>query len=347
MKNVANRPIALVDDLASLRTDIAAARLKAVAWLTDRIDDDGRPDGADRANSWWRTPWALTVAGAPDVASAVLGWIEREALTEAGALRQGPYGGDGPGSPAYLASPIAIAAWLLGRYGTARAVMDSLDIYRDESTGGVFEYADFTADPLQDMLKTSQLGVAALVTARADTARGVRDWLASAWSAQPELPDRLYPSMRNGRLVTDFDDSEAFMRVVDFTKPTQLYFHSGIAGAFLAGYAQQFGDPSALELANGYLQLNAHGTSAQFDDRTSVQICKYGWGAAIAHNADPTSSLDAVITMAKWFIDRQEPDGSWAPSSFAVPSPGPLDFAWKTSEHLMELSYIEQSLASS
>jgi hypothetical protein len=104
---------------------IAAARLRSVRWLSDRVDDTGRPAGAEVANSWWRAPWALVVAGAPDVAASMMGWIEREALTDTGDLREAPFGVPAPGSPVYHLSPIAIAATLLGRYDTARAVNGS------------------------------------------------------------------------------------------------------------------------------------------------------------------------------------------------------------------------------
>ncbi|MFI6309620.1 hypothetical protein ACIBEK_05625 [Nocardia fusca] len=38
----------------------------------------------------------------------MLGWAEREALTDDGDRREGPYGGSEPGSPVYHLSPLAI-----------------------------------------------------------------------------------------------------------------------------------------------------------------------------------------------------------------------------------------------
>lgn len=336
------------DTVQILLGRLADARTRAVSWLEDRIGDDGRPDGADVANSWWRAPWALCVGGAPDAAAAMIGWAEREALTDDGDLRAGPYGGDGPGTPVYSLSPIAIAAWLLTRYGTANLVMDRIAYWTDPDTGGAYEYKDHDQDPLQDMLKTSQVGISALVTGRTDLADGVYRWLQAAWAAQPDLPRRLYPSVRGGEPVADFASGDALLRVVDFQSPRQLYFHSGIAGAFLAGYGQQFRDTTAIGLGNRYLELNKTGTVAQFDDTSSVQICKFGWGVAAMQTADPTSGqLPWLVRMGQWFVDRQRPDGSWAPSSFTTPDPGLLDYYWKTAEHLMELSYIQQALAGS
>jgi hypothetical protein len=281
----------------------------------------------------------------------MLGWIEREALTEEGDLRTGPYGGDGPATSVYQLSPIAIAAWMLARYDTARTVMDRLEHWTDPETGGVWEYQDPRVNPLQDTLKTAQLGISSLVTGRMAVSDGVYRWLRRMWEMQPELAQgRYYPGFSAGELVREFREEERLLRLVDFTKPRQLYFHTGIAGAFLAGYAEQTGDRDALELGDQFLAMNRQGSAAQFDDPTSVQICKFGWGAAWMHNAAPGSGqLPWVVRMGEWFVERQRPDGAWAPSSFMTPGREPelLDLYWKTAEHLMEMSYIEQSLRAS
>jgi hypothetical protein len=335
------------ENLEDLLARLKGARLSAVSWITDRIADDGRPAGADVTNAWWRAPWALAVGGDSSAASALMGWIEREALTDEGDLRAGPFAADAPQSPVYKLSPIAIAAWLLARYSTAGAVMDRLEYWTDDASGGAYEYADFVSDSLSDNLKTCQLGIATLVTGRRDAADGVYRWLRGSWNAQPDLPNRLYSSWRDGKPVTEFDPSDAYDRVLDFSAARQAYFNPGISGAFLAGYGQQTGNADALRLGQDYLRLSQNGTDAQFNDSGSVQICKFGWGEAAMLAAAPESGqLPWVIKMGEWFIERQRPDGAWAPSVFhAPPVPGELDLFWKTTEHLMELAYIEQSLS--
>jgi len=324
--------------------ELRRARLKAVAWLSERVRDDGEPFGADKRNSWWRAPWALAVGGAPDVASAMLGWIERNALTEDGDLKTGVYGGGSQGSNVYQLSPIAIAAHLLGRYDLSRHVMAKLEQLVDPETGGAFDRQDFAADPVQETLKTAQFGVSALVTGRWDSAKKVRAWLDTQLQQQDEA-GVFYPAQQAGAVVKRFDPAEQLVRRVDFSAPRQMYFFPGIAAAFLAGYAQHSGDADALDLADRYLQYNASGTEEQFTDVQSVQICKFGWGLAMQYGARPTESrLRWLIRMSKWFIQRQNPDGSWAPSSFTCAQPELPDFYWKTAEHLMEVAYMESSL---
>ena len=328
-----------------LVSGIREARAKGVAWLRDRVADDGRPEGAETANSWWRVPWALCVGGAPDVAAAMIGWAEREALTEEGDLRPGPYDVAGSGSPVYHLSALAIASWLLARYDTAAVINKTLGRFQNPETGGAYELRSFVRDPLEDNLKTAQLGISSLVTGERGMADGVHRWLVRNHAQQPDLPYRLFTSRRDDTVLTGFPDAQAFIRVVDFRAPRQAYFHPGIAAAFLAGYGQQNGDASAIILGRHYLALTTGGTQEQFDDLTSVQICKFGWGAAAMLAADPDGGhLPWVVRMGEWFVRRQRPDGAWAPSSFMTPEPGPLDLYWKTAKHVMELSYVEQAL---
>lgn len=326
---------------------IARSRRRAVNWLCDRIQSNGEPFGADKANAWWRTPWALCVGGAPEVASSVMSWAEREALTIDGDLRAGPYGGQQLKSPVYHLSPLAIAAWLLSRYGLANKIMRRMRTYQDPVSGGVYDFSDNAVSSLQDNLKTCQLGIAALVTGDTESAAGVFSWLKNLYKSQPALPYILYTTW-DGKIVTEFEPSEAFFYALEFQKPRQAYFHPGIAAAFLAGYYQQTDNPVAKELALKFLNLSVGGTAAQFEDLDSVQICKYGWGVAAMHLADQNSNQYLeLVKMAEWFLSRQGEDGSWAPSRFSCPLPNEYDYMWKTSEHLMEISYIEQALVAS
>ena len=327
-------------DLGSRMRD---SRERATRWLLSRIGDDGTPIGAADRNGWAHVPWALAMVGEREAGAAVLSWAERNALDEGYDFRDGP---TRPTSvPVYWLAHVAYGAWLLERYDTAVAIMERLRMYQNRETGGATSGLPGLGGT-QDLLCTAQLGVTALVMGQGDVAADVCGWLGRLFDAQPELPRRLYVVWDDG-LVTNTTPGTAFARVVDFTKERQAYFNPGMAAVFLAGYAMQGGGESALTLGRKFLELNIRGTARQFDDVESVQICKFGWGAAAMLEAERTDAyLDHVIEMAEWFIGRQAEDGCWVPSTFMSPEPDDVDKLWKTAEHLMELTVISTAIAS-
>ncbi|KAA1378524.1 hypothetical protein [Aeromicrobium fastidiosum] len=336
------------------RTELLAAakraQQEAIAWIEQQLDA-GRPRDAAQKNTWWRVPWALSVAGAGDTAAAVLRWAEQEALDDDADLRSGPAEFMQGASPVYELSALAIAAWRLGRYDLANALLDRCQRFQSPRTGGVYDQRERPegSATIQDLLKTCQLGIAAIVAGRRDIADPIATWLRELWTLQPELPHVLYA----GR--SDDDDSlfipaeddffGRFLLRVDFREPLQAYYSPGIAAAFLHDYRALTGSDDR-DLARAFLQLNADGSDVQFTDPNSVQICKYAWGVACDVKLDPASPFAAdAERMTAWFLDRQNDDGSWSPSSFgSTEVPPPVDRLWKTAEHLMELSFLIEAL---
>ena len=335
----------VVETVARLRRTAEAAG----RWLVDRIDSSGKPAGADIANVWWRVPWALTLLGERDAAAAMLSWIEREALDDQGDLRPGPARGSGPVSPVYSLSHISIAAFLLNRYDTARLVYAKVASFQHPTGGGVLRYRDGRGEE-QDLLLTTQLGLLAVIAGDLDVAGRVYNGIRTMWQLQPELGRlRLYSNWSPGGLITEFPAAEAWSKFADFNAPRQAFYHPGAVAAFFADYAMRTGDREAIALARDMMQLNIGGCDEQFTDLSSVQICKFGWGAAQLLIADPHGGwLAHALRMAEWFIDRQEADGSWIPSTFQLTKPaGDMDKMWKTAEHLMESCLLGAALAGS
>jgi len=326
------------------RFDDAVAR--AADWIVARVDDDGTPAGAAERNAWWRIPWALAVAGRRDAAAAVLAWAEEHALDADGDLRGGPVELEPGATPVYSLSALAIGAWLLGRYDLAHRIAGALRRYQDPETGGVWQLRDHGDLGEQDLLKTAQLGIGAVLMNDREVADRVHRFIVEQWALQPG-GHVLYTARGSNGLITEADDpADRFRRIVDFSAPKQAYFFPGIAAAFLADYVRLTGDPASLDVARAYLQLNVEGTGRQYDDPTSVQICKFGWGVANMLVADPDGGhRPHAERMAEWFLDRQLPDGAWEPSTFGRDAPGDLDKLWKTAEHLMELAMLTSALA--
>jgi hypothetical protein len=338
-----------VSDVGTIRAALEQTICRSADWLVARIADDGAPQGCDSRNSWWRVPWALALAGRRDAGLALLSWVEREALDGDADLREGPSRGTIPSSPVYQLSHLAIGAQLLNRYDLADALARRVLHFQDGEAGGILTYRD-GRDRSQDLLLTTQLGIMGLVMGRRGMVEDSYQWIERLWRAQPAVDQMLLYSRwdRNG-LVTSFAEAERWMHVVDFTQPRQAYYHPGAAAAFLADRAMAVGDRSSLAMAREMMALNISGTQEQFTDLTSVQICKFGWGAAELLLAEPDGGwLPHALRMARWFIDRQSPDGSWPPATFQLSGPmTDLDRMWKTAEHLMESCLLHGAIASS
>ncbi|SCK42702.1 hypothetical protein VAR608DRAFT_4096 [Variovorax sp. HW608] len=319
-------------------------RSAAVEWLRSHVGADGKPVGAESTNRWWRLPWALSIAGDSVTAASVLAWAEHNAFDEQYDLRPGPMEFAPGASPIYELSALAIAAWRLGRYDLANCLLDRCATFQSQVTGGVYDRRK-RVNTEQDVLKTAQLGLAAIVANRRDIADPIYGWFVRLWAAQPELPKVLYPVMDdNGELTKPSGDDfpSQFKYKVDLSAPLQPYYNPAIAAAFLYDYGSLTRESAAIALARQYLQLNIDGTEAQYNDRRSVQICKFAWGVANGILVDRASDLTIhAIRMGEWFLERQNADGSWTPASFGrAVEPTETDKLWKTGEHVMELTMI-------
>jgi hypothetical protein len=181
-----------------------------------------------------------------------------------------------------------------------------------------------------------------------ETAAQIYRCIRGVWEQQPELGElRLYSTWNATGLITQFPANDVFMKIADFKALRQAYYLPGAAAAFLADYAMRVNDPAPLALARDMMQLNINGCADQFTDRASVQICKFGWGAAQLLVADPDGGwLSHTLKMADWFCDRQEEDGSWLPSAFSLKAePTDMDKMWKTAEHLMEACLLGAAIS--
>ncbi len=160
-----------------------------------------------------------------------------------------------------------------------------------------------------------------LTTGEMNLADGAYRWFCSLHEAQPDLPNKLYTATNGPRLVKpprDNPDLE-WQVVTDFNKPRQAFYNPGIAAAFLGRYHLTTEDEYALRLAKAFLSLTENGSKAQFDYRESVQVCKYGWGAAVLLDATGHEDyLKESIRMVHWFRAAQSSDGSWDNSPFLM-----------------------------
>ena len=334
--------------LSSSVSRIRTSRDRGVRWILEHIDSAGKPVGADERNGWARTPWALAVSGETDVAAKVIAWAKRTQLTKDGSFAPGPALGSGK-FPAYPLAHFAIGAWLTEHYDTALSVMGELRRIQDPATGGIpIGFPQQRSTDYHDLLSTAQVGQAAIVTGQDDIAEGVYKWVSELLEQQPKDHGTRFFTFRQGAQLVERPPKELeWMAITDFSKPRQTYYTPGMAAVFLSGYAQRFGVKHPLETASDLLAWNVAGTPEQFDDLASVQLCKFGWGAAALASVDIHRDwTQHLMRMVEWFEARQAADGSWAPSNFLQPSPSDIDRMSKTSEHVMEVNSILSALGS-
>ena len=286
----------------ALLSDLAAAVRTATAWLVEQIGpilDESSPDSVESlVPGTYRVPYALVLAGRRPEAARVLSWMERAVLDESGDLREGPM--RDAFSQRWSSYPLAIlaqAAWHLERYGLAESIRRTLHRFVDVQTGGAYaQRPELRSHRRQDLFTTAQLGLTGL-TVRDDTlADGAYRWLQDLYDLQPELPARLYTGYDGTRLICaprDVND-DRFGLVTEFHAPCQAFYNPGIAAAFLARYSAVRGETAAYELAAAYLALSEQGGTAQFDFAESVQICKFGWGAAALLDTSPQLAISST-----------------------------------------------------
>jgi hypothetical protein len=319
-------------------------RDRGLDWMLERVDGRGSVVGGHPGHAYDRVPWTLTVAGHRRPATSVLEWMEAEVLGADGDYRPGP-----PREryaetySAYLLPMVVIASVSLGRYDLANRVFQRItSSYIDKTSGGcLVGRSESRLANTCELFPSSQFGLAALALGRSSEAERTFEFHRSLYLAQTNLPDRLYTSWETVGLVTDFPDEEAFGRVTDFTERRQAFYNPGIAAAFLAQYAMFADSSDALDLADKFLRLTFSGGSQQFEFAESVQVCKYGWGAAaivIAGATDPWA--DEVIRMSQWFADCQLDDGRWQNSRFLTPDPTDADDMVITAEFVLIMDFI-------
>jgi hypothetical protein len=337
------------DAIATAAAQLREVRGKGIAWLLDHIGDDGEPAAWQSRNGYYRLPWTLAVAGEREAAARVLSWIERNALSRDGDLLPGlPRHPFVSAAATYPLTIIAHGAWVLERYDTSLAVMRVLRTsFQDPAAGGAYmERPEARVTGRQLLYPTAQLGLTAMATGQADMAHAVYGWFDRLLAAQRELPDRLFTMWGPDGLVTDYTDEDAFLTVTDFRVPRQAFYNPGISASFLSRYHMFAGEPKARELAKMMLGLVAQGTPEQFNYAESMQICKFGWGSALAAEIDPDGGhIGNVVRMARWYHDSQAADGSWYPSGFLVPEPSVADAMQKTAEHTLWVITMLSALA--
>ncbi|WP_068083976.1 hypothetical protein [Novosphingobium rosa] len=325
------------------------ARDRATEWLKGQVAADGKPGDSEDRNGWMRLPWGLAICGRSEIGAAAARWVEINQLQPGGAFKPFPLTGQAyvEQYPHYWLGTFVVGAWLVGRQDLALRSMRWLASAQSPSGGMPMLLPGANGQPVDDILSTGQVGLAALVCGAHDVAHKCADWMMRIAEQNAAETMTFYACMQGADLCTEPDPSANWASVIRFDQPRQAYYPPGMGAVFLANYARIHDHPQALQAARRLLAFNMRGHEAQFTDIASVQACKFGWAVGEMHLTDPDGGWYLwVERMTEWFIQRQAPDGSWGPSRFSDTEPTLADRMIKTAEHVMELTVLMRALAS-
>lgn len=293
------------------RRRIGEARSRAVAFLLARLRPDGSfgPDAPELV-AHYRAPAALAAAGWADAAQLVLDHVARTFQTSEGCV-QADRGQDGARDEVWALSNawLATAAWRVGRYEMATAILRSLSRSTDPGGGTRLEDRGRT---VTDLRATANVGAALLAAGRVEQAAAAGRFVAALVDEQPEGGPLHLRRDAEGRLITSFEDGSAYVHVVRPGAPRQAWLVVGHALGFLVQLARATGDASLRGPAGRLLGLLRQAPGLHRDP-TAI---KAAWGAALwAQDAGDPQALALAGRIAAWQVEAQAPDGGWSPEA--------------------------------
>lgn len=291
---------------------LTETKRRGAEWLLTRVGPDGAVAPSNEGFRFYRLPWTLTVSGHTQAAAAVCGWIRKHMLTPEGDFDRGHR--QFHDAYAYRNATLVYGAQMARQFDLSSRGLAFILTMQDQPSGGFANDRgpDGTLGDVMDLPYTCGCGLACLALGRLDEARRVYRFLERVWSAQSELPDRLYYSFSRRRqvVITEYDEQDVFWHVVESQEPRpQRWTVGGLSAAFLCRLYMVDPNPAYLSLARDFQQFSIQSTPRQFE---FPQVCKSGWGAGLLFQVTGKERYAAwAVKLAHWFADTQAADGSW------------------------------------
>lgn len=286
------------------------ARRRGTDWLLNQLNDDGSIGPVEKGFTYYRLPWAFTVAGETRHAVRLCDWVRQHQFSP-----EGDFVGVSPRvveSYAYDSATFIFGAQMARQFDLAYRGYARLLKHVDHHSGGFRHQIDGTGIPADENIPTvAQAGKTALMMGDLATAERVGEWFQRLWDAQPELPHRLYYvfSADTQSLVTDFPAERKTQYVVEAQEPRQRFTCGGIAAAFLCRLFMASPKPEYLQLARDYQAFAMNSTERQFE---VPQVCKTGWGSALLYQLTREDRYrEWTIRVGDYYLATQHPDGHW------------------------------------
>lgn len=294
--------------------------LRGAEWLLAQQSDDGSFSSAEEGvDAYYKIPYALAVTGHPCQAGRLIDWATREALTPEGDLRGRKVKSQNPWHSqcyTYSNSWMVIGAQRLGRFDYARKGIAFILKFLSAANGGVFSEPAFVlaGTGRQDMVASSQAGLACLYMGLWYEAMRVGDWLIEMLRRQPDPEYILYTcDDPTAGLVTNYPADEATMYAVNTTEQLQWYFYPGIAMGFLAKLYLATGKQEYLDASAAYFDFFTRCDKDAYNYGPSVKV---GWGSSLMyHITGDEKYRQTAVAIGNSILQAQLDDGHWNPST--------------------------------
>ena len=287
----------------------------------DWIVTHQRPDGSlcnpeDGIGSYYKAPYALTLAGHLRKAHRLLAWIAEHHFTTEGDFRA-------PERKAHQtchdAWPVYSNAWLVlgahraGRWDISRRGAAFLQRYQVPAGG---YYALDGETRFLEPVCTAWGGLAALTTGDIGAATRAGDLLTRLVEEQPE-PGRFYFRMETGgSLMTEVPDGGELFYYVDATRREQIYFNPGIALIFLTHLYRATGEARYLRASHTLFHFTEHCAD---DVHRFPPSGKLGMGSALLYAiTGKAEARRAAIAVGTYLLETQANEGFWRLPEVAV-----------------------------
>lgn len=301
-------------DVHELLGDLDESALRAGRWLLGHMNADGSIGDPAEGFKFYRAPWALTLLGETDSASAVCGWVRAHLLTSERDLSAPARVTTSAWS--YADATFIVGAQMLQQYDLSLGIMPSLLRWQDPVSGafGNDRLPDGSMSDDMDVPFACGAGFACLITGNLEAARRVARFLQTIYDAQPDIGNKFYCFWSRSRQasITEADaDFQLRFVVENDVDRMQRWTIGGIAAAFLCRLYLAEPQESYLDLARKYQTFSMAATDAQF---SYPSACKSSWGAALLYQVTGERQyLDWLGRFGRWYLDAQEPEGFWHP----------------------------------
>ena len=256
-----------------------------------------------------KVPFALAMSGFVPETMRLLRWVRTHHFTSEGDFRA-------PSRKATLSVhddwPTYSNAWLiqgahrLGQFDLS--VRGAEFLLRYQTPCGGFQAFEGGV-PYVECVGTSWSGLAELTVGNRESAAAAAKCLKQLVDQQPD-PGRFYFRMtREGKLVTNVPAGEALSYYVDAERKKQIYFHPGIAMAFLCHYYLAMDDSAALAAAETIFEFTQRCADDVYCFLPSGEL---GYSCAVLSAiTNRPEARHAAEAVADYLVRTQVDEGYW------------------------------------